>query len=200
MRLNPTARRGRSARILIAALTLSAATVVPVALAAPAHAAPPTSWYLNLTGQSQEQTNWCWAATGNSIAAYFNYSYTQNQFCNMAFNRQIDSTCSNDQATLGNDQTAFRQIGISAGTYITGMISMDTVINQIAADQPIMTRIVWASGGGHMMDIIGYDSSNSTIQYYDPWPSDSRLNTSTLSWYQSNSQFTWTHTLYGIGG
>ena len=61
-----------------------------------------------------------------------------------------------------------------------------------------MTRIGWTSGGGHMMDIIGYDSSDSTIEYYNPWPDDPRYNYSTYNWYRSNSQFTWTHSLYRI--
>jgi len=161
--------------------------------------ATPTTWYLNITGQAQQQTNWCWAATGDSVAAYFGKSYTQNQFCNLAFGRAIDSTCPNNQATLANDQNAFGQIGISKGTYITGTVAYNTVVGEIAANRPVMTRILWASGGGHMMVLTGYDTSNSTVQYYDPWPDDSRFNTSTYSWYKSNSSFTWTHSLYRIG-
>lgn len=184
-----------------AGLPAPAAHAAPAAPSVPARTAAATSWYLNITGQAQEQTNWCWAATGNSVADYYGYGqYSQNQFCNMAFGRAIDSTCPNNQATLANDQTAFRTIGfVNPGTYVSGQVSFSTVVNQVSGNRPVMTRIGWASGGGHMMVITGYDQSKSTIQYYDPWPSDPRMNTSTFAWYQSNSTFTWTHSLYGMG-
>ncbi|MGO4453292.1 papain-like cysteine protease family protein [Arthrobacter sp. RAF14] len=169
-------------------------------LGAPAAQAAPTSWYLNYTGQAQEQSNWCWAATGDSVADYFGYKqYSQNQFCNMAFGNALNAACPNNQATLANDQRAFRTIGIPAGTYISGTVSYGKVQSEIGANRPVMTRIQWASGGGHMMTLIGYDASASTVQYHDPWPDDQRINTSTYAWYTSNSQFTWTHSLYGIG-
>ncbi|GAA1565561.1 MULTISPECIES: papain-like cysteine protease family protein [Kribbella] len=189
-------RPSRSWSLLLATI-LGLAVLAPSA--PPATAAAPSSYYLNVTGQSQQKTNWCWAASGNSIAAFYGYSYSQNQFCNLAFGYSMNGTCPNNQATLGNDQTAFRAIGISTGSYVSGTLAFGTLVTEIASGRPVMTRIGWTSGGGHMMDIIGYDSSNSTIEYYDPWPDDQRYNYSTYSWYQSNSQFTWTHSLYRIG-
>ena len=117
----------------------------------------------------------------------------------MAFGNAQNATCPNNQATLANDQRALRTIGISQGSYISGTLSFSTLTSEINADRPVMTRIGWTAGGGHMMDIIGYDSSNSTIEYYNPWKADPRYNTSTYNWYRSNSQFTWTHSLYRIG-
>ncbi|GAA1587890.1 hypothetical protein GCM10009789_46780 [Kribbella sancticallisti] len=58
-----------------------------------------TTVTLSITGQDQQRPNWCWAATGNSIAAYYGYSYPQNQFCNMAFGNALNATCPNNQAT-----------------------------------------------------------------------------------------------------
>lgn len=147
----------------------------------------------------QQKSNWCWAATGNSIAAFYGKSYSQNQFCNLAFGNSQNASCPNNQATLANDQRAFRSIGISAGSYVSSTLGFSTLVSEIAAGRPVMTRIGWSSGGGHMMDIIGYDSSDSTIEYYNPWPDDPRYNYSTYNWYRSNSQFTWTHSLYRIG-
>lgn len=161
--------------------------------------AAPSNYYLNIYGQAQQQSNWCWAATGNSVADYFGHSYSQNQFCNMAFGRSTNSTCPNNQATLGNDQQAFGTIGINPGRYISGTVGFSTVVDQISNNEPIMTRIGWSSGGGHMMVLAGYDTTNNQVQYYNPWPSDPRFNVSTYNWYRSNPQFTWTHTLYGIG-
>lgn len=188
--------RPRRSWSLLLATILGLATLAP--LAPPASAAP-GSYYLNVTGQSQQKSNWCWAASGNSIAAFYGRAYSQNQFCNLAFGNSQNVTCPNNQATLANDQQAFRSIGISAGSYVSGTLSLSTLVTEIAAGRPVMTRIGWTSGGGHMMDIIGYDSSDSTIEFYNPWPDDPRYNYSTYTWYRSNSQFTWTHSLYRIG-
>ncbi|WP_410791646.1 papain-like cysteine protease family protein [Kribbella sp. C-35] len=192
-RLRPRPRRTWS---LLLATILGLVTLAP--LAPPASAAP-SSYYLNVTGQAQQKSNWCWAASGNSIAAFYGRSYSQNQFCNLAFGYSMNGTCPNNQATLGNDQNAFRAIGISAGSYVSSTLGFSTLVTEIAAGRPVMTRIGWTSGGGHMMDIIGYDASDSTIEYYNPWPDDPRYNYSTYNWYRSNSQFTWTHSLYRIG-
>ena len=189
----------------LVATIIGLAPLVPIAAtAAPAPVAPAAqqvaaSFYLNVTGQAQEKSNWCWAATGNSIARYYGKNYSQNQFCNLALGYSMNATCPNNQATLGNDQKAFRAIGISAGSYVSSTLSFSTLVTEIAAGRPVMTRIGWTSGGGHMMDIIGYDASDSTIEYYNPWPDDARYNYSSYNWYRSNSQFTWTHSLYRIG-
>lgn len=203
----------RSLRAIPAALALAAAVLVapsaptqaaPDAQTAPSVTAAPSrvaaSRYLDVTAQAQEQDNWCWAATGNSVAAYHGYGqYSQNQFCNMAFGYAVNNDCPNDQATLGNDQRAFRTIGISGGSYVSNTISFSTLTSEINGNRPVMTRIGWSSGGGHMMVLTGYDTSGSTVEYYDPWPASSRWNTSTYGWYVSNSSFDWTHTLYRIG-
>ncbi|NUO99771.1 MAG: hypothetical protein HOV96_40620 [Nonomuraea sp.] len=180
---------------LAVALALAAATWI--ATSAPATAA---TWYkLNFTQQSQQYSNWCWAATGNSVAAYYGYSYSQNQFCNLAFNRGINTGCPNNQATLGNDQTAFRQIGINPGVYVYDYLTYAAIVREIDAERPIMARIQWTSGGGHMEVIYGYDKSASYVYWSNPWPSSTRYNWSTYNYYVSNSSFFWTHSLDYIG-
>ncbi|MER8182897.1 papain-like cysteine protease family protein [Kitasatospora sp. NPDC094015] len=170
------------------------------AQAHPAAAGLSATWRkLNITMQQQQQSNWCWAGSGNTVAAYFGYSYTQNQFCNAAFNRSINSTCPNNQATLGNVQTALNWIGINPGSYVTGYLRYSTVQSEIDADRPIETRIEWSSGGGHMQLIYGYDVSSNWVYWGDPWPSNSRYNWADYWYYVSNSSFSWTHSLYRIG-
>ncbi|AKU15949.1 papain-like cysteine protease family protein [Luteipulveratus mongoliensis] len=182
--MSPTFRRTGLALVLTAAV---------VGTAAPAHA----DGNLDINGQAQEQSNWCWAATGNSIADFHGQSVSQNTFCNLAFNRSTSTTCPNDQATLGNDQNAFDALGIEAGSYVSYAVSLSTISNDIDAGRPLNTRIEWSSGGGHMMAIYGYDGSS--ISWYNPWPDDSRYNYGSYDWYRSNGSFTWTHSLYGIG-
>ncbi|MGW4647578.1 papain-like cysteine protease family protein [Kitasatospora sp. NPDC004289] len=154
---------------------------------------------LNLTMQQQQQDNWCWAASGNTIATYFGYTYSQNQFCNAAFNRSINSSCPNNQATLGNVQTALRYIGINSGSYVTGYLRYSTVQTEIDANRPIETRIQWSSGGGHMHVLYGYDTGNNWVYWGDPWPSNYRYNWADYNYYVNNNTFSWTHSLYRIG-
>ncbi|MFI6318686.1 papain-like cysteine protease family protein [Nonomuraea sp. NPDC050556] len=178
-------------------LTLLVAATAWLASAAPAHA---WTWYrLDYTQQAQEYSNWCWAATGNSVAAFYGYSYSQNQFCNMAFNRPVNSGCPNNQATLANDQNAFRQIGINPGTYVYDYLAYTSIIREIDAERPVMARIQWTSGGGHMEVLYGYDKSKSWVYWGNPWPSSTRYNWTTYNYYVSNNSFFWTHSLDYIG-
>ncbi|MGV9591562.1 papain-like cysteine protease family protein [Streptomyces tendae] len=154
---------------------------------------------LNISMQAQQLSNWCWAATGDTIAEYYGYDYSQNQFCNLAFGRAVNSSCPNWQATLGNDQQAFDRMGINPGRYVNGYLGYDTITGEIDADRPVMSRIQWQSGGGHMLTVYGYDVSRNWVYWGDPWPSSNRYNWAAYSYYVNNGSFFWTHSLYGIG-
>jgi len=154
---------------------------------------------LNITMQQQQNTNWCWAASGNTIATYYGYNYSQNQFCNAAFGRSINSTCPNNQATLGDVQNGLSWIGISPGSYVNGYLRYSTVQTEIDANRPVETRIQWSSGGGHMQVLYGYDTGNNWVYWGDPWPSNYRYNWADYWYYVNNDSFSWTHSLYRIG-
>ncbi|MCZ4121187.1 papain-like cysteine protease family protein [Streptomyces sp. H39-S7] len=154
---------------------------------------------LNITMQAQQNTNWCWAASGNTIATWFGRSYSQNQFCNAAFNRTQGSTCGNWQASLDNVQNALDWAGINSGSYVSGYLRYTTVQSEISANRPVETRIAWSSGGGHMHVLYGYDTATNFVYWGDPWPSNNRYNWADYSYYVNNSSFSWTHSLYRIG-
>ncbi|MEV0445427.1 papain-like cysteine protease family protein [Streptomyces spectabilis] len=180
----------------------SAASSAPSAAAGARAAAEPSvlaAKRLNVTMQAQQKTNWCWAAAGNTIATYLGKNYSQNQFCNAAFNRSQNTECPNNQATLGNVQNALGWMGINRGSYVTGWLRYDTVQAEVNANRPVETRIQWSNGGGHMHTIYGYDTANSWVYWGDPWPSSDRYNWASHSWYVNNNTFSWTHSLYRIG-
>ncbi|MFJ6383466.1 papain-like cysteine protease family protein [Kitasatospora sp. NPDC092039] len=154
---------------------------------------------LNITMQQQQQTNWCWAASGNTIATWFGYNYSQNQFCNAAFGRSANSSCPNSQATLGDVQNGLDWVGINPGSYINGYLNYSTVQSEVNANRPIETRIQWSSGGGHMHVLYGYDTGNNWVYWGDPWPSNYRYNWADYWYYVNNNTFSWTHSLYRIG-
>jgi hypothetical protein len=157
-----------------------------------------TAKKLDISMQAQENDNWCWAAAGNTIAAFFGHSYTQNQFCNMAFGNSVDHTCPNDQATLENDQNAFSQIGMSSGE-VNGVLDFSTIVSQIDAGRPIETRIEWSAGGGHMEVLYGYDQSQNLVYWGNPWPDSDRYEWENYDYYVSNSSFSWTDSLDNTG-
>ncbi|MEU5399319.1 papain-like cysteine protease family protein [Streptomyces sp. NPDC005963] len=194
-------RLAAMAAVLAALVTLplsSAVAGTPTADGSSAQAAL-ASKRLNITMQAQLKTNWCWAAAGNTIATFYGRNYSQNQFCNAAFNRAQNTQCPNNQATLGNVQTGLRWAGISPGSYVNGWLNYSTVQTEINANRPIETRIQWSSGGGHMHVIYGYDTASSWVYWGDPWPSSGRYNWASHAWYINNSSHSWTHSLYRIG-
>ncbi|WP_409484929.1 papain-like cysteine protease family protein [Arsenicicoccus dermatophilus] len=186
------------------ALGLTPAVAAPAQAGAPARAVAGVDRYrdgsaeLHLDNRAQQQTNWCWAATGSSIAAYKGRSVSQNDFCNLAFRRSRGS-CPNDQASLANDQQAYRALGLNPGRYVYDALGFDVVTREINADRPVLTRIEWSSGGGHMMAIVGVDPRGGRVEWYNPWPSDRRINVASYDYYVENADFAWTHSLYGIG-
>ncbi|MFE5856082.1 papain-like cysteine protease family protein [Streptomyces sp. NPDC056500] len=199
----------RSTRRRLAAMAAVLAALVTLPLSSAVAATPATdgssaqaalaSKRLNITMQAQLQTNWCWAAAGNTIATFYGRTYSQNQFCNAAFNRSQNTQCPNNQATLGNVQTGLRWAGINPGSYVTGWLNYSTVQTEINSNRPIETRIQWSSGGGHMHVIYGYDTASSWVYWGDPWPSSGRYNWASHAWYINNSSHSWTHSLYRIG-
>ncbi|MEV7685748.1 papain-like cysteine protease family protein [Streptomyces bungoensis] len=206
----PGGRRGLALASCLLATALTLATASTTAAAAPppagttaaVAAADSTSGgarQLDITMQAQQRSNWCWAASGATIAAWFGRDYSQNSFCDAAFGYSLDTSCPNSQATLADDQTAYDWMGLNPGSYIQGRIGYGSVQSEIDAGRPVQTRIQWSSGGGHMEVLYGYDTSQNWVYWGDPWPDDYRYNWATYGYYTSNADFSWTHTLYGIG-
>ncbi|SDJ33807.1 Papain-like cysteine protease AvrRpt2 [Actinokineospora alba] len=163
----------------------------PAALAATAQA--------EFTMQAQQKTNWCWSASGVSIAAHHGSTVTQNQFCALAKNLNPAYACPNDQADLAQVRNGFSKLGFTRpGTYLSNYLTYSAVRTQLDYGQPIETRILWKSGGGHMHVLYGYDAAKSWVYWGDPWPDNYRYNWATYNYYVNNSTFGWTHTLTGI--
>ncbi|GAA1883209.1 papain-like cysteine protease family protein [Streptantibioticus ferralitis] len=154
---------------------------------------------LGISMQKQVQDEWCWDASGLTIANYWGYTqYSQNDFCQLA--AQNSSLSCNDQpATLDDMANALSNMGFSNSGYdLYRNAYFSEVRNEISGGRPFAVRIGWRSGGGHMNVIYGYDPSSGTIAVGDPWPS-----TQTYTWwnyndYVSNSSFQWTHSRIGI--
>ncbi|KPI12514.1 hypothetical protein OV450_8393 [Actinobacteria bacterium OV450] len=162
----------------------------------------PASWTaLDVVMQKQVRDQWCWDASGLTIANYWGYrQYDQYDFCRLAAeNGRLD--CNNRPATLDDMANGFHQMGFrSSGWDLNRSASFSEVTREIASGRPFAVRIGYAAGGGHMNVIYGYDSTTGMIAVADPWPG-----TQTYTWwnynaYSSNRSFQWTHSRVGIHG
>jgi hypothetical protein len=186
----------KSSRVPVTlAVCLMLCLVAPVT----AGAAPgvPSTFQAQLTMQSQQRSQWCWAGSGATIAAFHGTTVSQTRFCQLAHG-ETGKDCANLPGTLADPQRAFAKLGYaSPGRYLDHRISYADVRTQTAANRPVETRVGYRSGGGHTHVLYGYDTSGGWVSWGDPGPA-TRYNWSTYGYYTHNSSFTWTHTLTGI--
>ncbi|RJQ78243.1 hypothetical protein D5S17_13485 [Pseudonocardiaceae bacterium YIM PH 21723] len=149
----------------------------------------------------QEQDQWCWAASGLSIAQYLGKggNVSQNQFCNLSRGYSQNGQCPNEAGYFDWVQKGYRAIGLGAGTVAGDKLSFDTVKQEIDGNRPIETGIYWTSGGGHAQVIYGYDAASTKLSYGDPWPQSTTYSEMSYQSYVSNGQFRWGDALYRIG-
>lgn len=148
--------------------------------------------------QKQVQTQWCWDASGLTIAKYWGFTgYDQQAFCQLAASGRWVN-CNNQPATLEDMANGLAKMGIADSGESISRASFSQTTDQIKAGHPFAVRIGWLSGGGHMNVIYGYDSTSRMIAVGDPWP-----DTQTYTWwaydkYASNNQFEWTNSRINI--
>ncbi|MER7754129.1 papain-like cysteine protease family protein [Kitasatospora sp. NPDC097643] len=156
---------------------------------------------LNIAMQKQVKTQWCWDASGLTIANYWGRTgISQDDFCRLAAQGSwVD--CNNQPATLEDMANGLARLGLStSGRSLYRNASFGESTTEIAAGRPFGVRIGWRSGGGHMNVVYGYDGASNMIAVGDPWPS-----TQTYTWwnfdtYVNNNSFQWTHSRIGIHG
>lgn len=169
-----------------------------LAIQTPASALPSPAARHPVAMQAQEKSQWCWVASGNTIAAHHGVALSQNEFCRIAHDERRRE-CADEPGTLGDVRRAFGKLGFSApGNYVEGRIPHAAVQAQTGAGKPVQTRVGWAAGGGHMHVLYGADAGRKWVSWGDPLPTGSRHHWSTYDFYAGNKSFTWTHTLSGI--
>ncbi|MGH3494087.1 MAG: papain-like cysteine protease family protein [Sciscionella sp.] len=170
--------------------------------AQPNTAAVPLTAMDDITMESQQHDEWCWAAGGATIAEYWGYGIDQNHFCGLAHDVDVSTEpCPNTVGDLAQVKHGFDKLGFAgSGTFVHQPLSFADIQRNIAMNEPVETRIGWTAGGGHMHVIYGYDSTGGTqvVDFGDPWPSDQRYNSMDYSSYVKNKDFSWTHSLSGI--
>ncbi|MEU5438490.1 papain-like cysteine protease family protein [Streptomyces sp. NPDC020719] len=163
---------------------------------------PATQKILNIGMQKQVRDQWCWDASGLTIANYWGYTnYNQYDFCRLAAQGNNGLDCNNQPATLDDLANGLANMGFrDSGRDLYRNASFSETRNEIANGRPFAVRIGWTSGGGHMNVIYGYDSNSNMIAVGDPWPSTQTYTWWDYSTYSGNSSFRWTHSRTGIQG
>ncbi|MGW1195281.1 papain-like cysteine protease family protein [Streptomyces sp. NPDC002536] len=163
---------------------------------------PAAQKVLNIGMQKQVRDQWCWDASGLTIANYWGYTkYNQYDFCRLAAQGNGGLDCNNRPATLGDMANGLANMGFrNSGRDLYRNASFSETQNEIANGRPFAVRIGWTSGGGHMNVIYGYDGNSNMIAVGDPWPSTQTYTWWDYSTYSGNNSFRWTHTRTGIQG
>lgn len=148
---------------------------------------------LGLDVETQEKTQWCWAASSVGILDYYNISKTQSQFVKQVMGSVVNVPAADSEAESGMD--AF---GIS-GTVTSSSLSYDQVYTQIYTnDDPIYAGWSWDAGGGHAVVIMGFNNFGGSDVYYED-PGDGSRYRVTHSWMQSGGGHVWDGSIYNLG-
>lgn len=134
-------------------------------------ALPGTFILASFPGETQQQNNWCWAATCASINNYFATASSQIQQCDVVGESFYTTYCCQepDQYDLPwYLNTALEMVG-HFGSEQDGPIDFSTIQQQIGgARQPVAVRIGLAGGGDHSVVICGYNEQNQALLVWDP--------------------------------
>lgn len=160
---------------------------------------------VNVPSKTQLESNWCWAATSQSILEFYSHRHMQCTIVNWAraqnewgsadcCDNPSSSKC-NKTNTLHGDDGSVDEILLHYGVdsdYDGSPLSYDEVVTQINTGRPFLMRWGWTSGGGHAL--IGYGYYGSNMYYMNP-SAGKGYTISKYSWVVSSSDHEWTSTL-----
>jgi hypothetical protein len=160
---------------------------------------------LAFTMQTQQETNWCWAAVSASISAYFGVpagpsggTWLQCEVANCALKQ---SSCCQDGSTALCNQDWYLEQGLTcvnhlAGPPVAGPSLYSYIQQEIDADRPVALRIGWYGDGGHFVALSGYDNSSGTqfVDVEDPWYGPSTYDYTAFSTAYQSGAGGWTDT------
>lgn len=132
---------------------------------------------LPLQVQHQEQTNWCWSAVSVSVSHYYNQSSPWTQ-CTLVSAELGAACCENGSSSVCNVawylNLALQRTG-NLDSYLSTKVPYPRVVGAIDKRRPMCALTNWASGGGHFLAIVGYQTVEGIAYLYlsDPWYGDS---------------------------
>lgn len=154
--------------------------------------------------ETQEQTQWCWAAVAVSVAHFYDPSDAVKQ-CDVA-NRVLNTNaCCADPAACNDDnflEDALAQVNHFRAPMVFEPLPFSGVENEVNNDHPLGCRIGWFGGGGHFVILHGaaVEQSGAAVKRWvavaDPLfgPSDYLINNFTSGYRQGQGE--WTHSYF----
>jgi hypothetical protein len=152
---------------------------------------------LAFTMQTQLASNWCWAATSNSVSHFYWSSSTWTQ-CTIV-NAELGRSDACNTPTPGGanvpwylDRALTRTRNFVSIT--AGPAPFSTIRAEIDAGRPVGARIGWSGGGGHFVVVYGYSVWRDTL-YVDIGDPVNGNSHQTLDDFSTNylGSGTWTH-------
>jgi hypothetical protein len=158
------------------------------------------TWHLlDLAVPHQEQANWCWAATGDGVAHYYDKTSTWTQCLIANANLNRSDCCGNGASGPCNVYGFLNDALTAVGHYdhmAAQVASFQVVEGEVGAGRPLGVRVAWSGGGAHFLAIGGFrDLPDNYLHVEDPWYGPSDIAHATLeSAYQGSGK--WTHTYW----
>ncbi|MED1803018.1 papain-like cysteine protease family protein [Brevibacillus porteri] len=146
---------------------------------------------LGVKNVKQSQTNWCWAATSQSVLDYYNIFSIQDGIVKVVKGKVVNRT-----ATVDEVQEGLREYGLDSSA--TGSLSFSELKSELNADDPVLAGIQYKDGGGHMVVIDGYeeDGRSKYIEYMDPAKGSHVVKS--YSSFKDNSSQEWFESIYNF--
>ena len=151
------------------------------------------------TYTQQPYSNLCWATSSSMIISYFLDDITNRKVA--IAQDKYGTTDFNKTASREDSEYYVEWYTPREGTVLAYPITFSQCQTEIDNKTPAIVRIGWTSGGGHQLVLRGYQSYTMPISPYivqniyinDPW--DGQLHIYDYSYFKSNDDFEWTHTV-----
>jgi len=130
---------------------------------------------LGFTMQHQLANNWCWAATGASVSAFYGRPPILSQ--DEVASQILSCNCSGHPTPAICDQQhqlddVLSLTGALTLPLVNGPLSFDDVVEEIDAGHLVCCHISWGNGYGHFNAICGYDQGKHDLKIADPFYDD----------------------------
>jgi len=145
--------------------------LVPVVLSPPLGGGAPSN-VLAFSIQAQQCSEWCWAATASSFAAFYANAAGMTQ-CQIAGSCLGISCCSTPVPMPCNQPGALDQalqvVEHLAAPPAPTPYSMASLQSEIDGGRPVCCHIKWSDETGHFNAIYGYDAGVGDVDVGDPY-------------------------------